>query len=305
MNRIKQQGDMLSFLQSFLPNGRDNIKQLFIKSLYLISALGILLSGIFLGNYFSDINSEKNLLSYYRDVKYSEDINGFGELQKQNPDLTAWIKLDGIDLDHPVFQGENNSFYLNHNADGEKSPYGSILLDSKNKLTNQQTDQNLLIYGKSNKDGSGFGGLKKLRNLNFYKRHSTIEFTTDNEEATYRIYAVFVLNASKSDDSGYIYNIRRKTFLNQTDFDLWVGEAKSRSLINTNVNVNPDDNILTLITECDDFNNARLVVMAKKLSDEENAIPNNANATANHYPLYPQRWYDERGIKNNTKREEY
>lgn len=305
MNRIKQQREFLFFLQSFLPNGRDNIKQLFIKSLYLISALGILLSGIFFGNYFSDMNSEKELLTFYRNIKYSEDIDGFEELQKENPDLSAWIKLDGINLDHPVFQGENNSFYLNHNANKEKSSYGSIYLDSKNKITKQETDRNLLIYGKSNRDGSGFGGLKKLRNLNFYKQHSIIKFTTENEESTYRIYAVFVLNASKSDDSGYIYNIRRNSFLNKTDFDLWVGEAKSRSVINTNVNVNLDDSILTLITECDDFPNSRLVVMAKKLSKEENATPNNANATANHYPLYPQRWYDERGIKNNTKREEY
>lgn len=66
-----------------------------------------------------------------------------------------------------------------------------------------------------------FAGLTKYKTLSFYKANPTIEFSTLYGKDTYKIYAAFVLNASKDDDNGYIYNIFRKRFLDDTDFNLW------------------------------------------------------------------------------------
>ena len=147
------------------------------------------------------------------------------------------------------------------------------------------------------KNGSMFADLTKYRSLSFYRQNPTLEFSTLYKKSTYKVYAVFVLNASKSDDNNYIYNISRKSFANDEDFESWSGEAYERSLINTGVDVNKDDNIITLVTCVYDFDDARLVVMARETREDEDALVDTSAAKANPSPRYPKRWYDDRGIK--------
>ena len=132
--------------------------------------------------------------------------------------------------------------------------------------------------------------------MSFYKQNPTIEFSTLYKKGTYKIYAAFVLNASKADDNDYIYNISRKSFIDDDDFDSWVNEARQRSLINTGVDVKNGDNIITLVTCTYDFDNARFVVMARETREDEESSVNTSKATANPSPKYPKRWYDDRGI---------
>ena len=146
------------------------------------------------------------------------------------------------------------------------------------------------------KNGSMFANLTKYKSLSFYKENPTIEFSTLYKKNTYKIYSVFVLNASKADDNDYIYNISRKSFLNDADFDSWADEAYQRSLINTGVDVKNGDNIITLVTCVYDFDDARLVVMARETREDEEPTVDTSKAAANPSPRYPKRWYDDRGI---------
>ena len=146
------------------------------------------------------------------------------------------------------------------------------------------------------KNGSMFANLTKYKSLSFYKENPTIEFSTLYKKNTYKIYSVFVLNASKADDNDYIYNISRKSFLNDADFDSWSDEAYQRSIINTGVDVKNGDNIITLVTCVYDFDDARLVVMARETREDEEPTVDTSKSTANPSPRYPKRWYDDRGI---------
>ena len=146
-------------------------------------------------------------------------------------------------------------------------------------------------------NGSMFGTLKKFKSLDFYKANPTIEFSTLYKKSTYKIYAIFVLNASKADDNGYIYNISRNNFLNDDDFNSWVNEAYERSIINTGVDVELGDNIITLVTCVNDFDDARLVIMARETREDEESYVDTSSASVNPSPRYPKRWYDERGLK--------
>lgn len=299
MNRFEQKRDFADFFGSFLPNNCDNLKQIIIKCLYLAAVLTIAISGMYMGDYFISAQKEKDILGEYRDCWYSGNwVNSTELIKERNSDFSGWLKFNGTDIDHPVFQTDNNSFYMNHNADKKKSGNGSLMFDCDNKISENKTDKNLVIYGRANRGGGVFGNLKKLRNISFFRKNSTLELSLLDKTDTYSIYAVFVLNASKEDDGGYIYNIYRQNFLNQTDFDNWVNEAKERSVINTEIDVNEEDNILTLVTDCDDFPNARLVVMAKSTNDDKNADSANNNAHANPQARYPQKWYTQRGIKS-------
>ena len=297
-----------SFYESYIPNKRDNFKQITIKILFLVSFVTLVVSATYIGYYFLTAQKESNTVQDSRDIWYElpseneeetvadapspEDI-----LRSQNSDFKGWLSLVGANVDNPVYQTTDNSYYLNHNQEKKKSIYGALYFDYENVITEEKVDKNLVIYGHEMKNGTMFGSLKKLRNLSFYKENSTVELTLYGEKSTYRIYSVFVLNATRADDDGYIYNISRKKFINDDDFNKWVDEAMDRSIIDTNVKVEFGDDILTLITCAGDFDNARLVVMAKKLDETEDKSPVNNEAHTNPDPLYPAKWYEVRGIK--------
>ncbi len=301
MDLIGFKEKLFSFFDRHLPNSRDNIKQILIKCLYILSLVAVLVSGTVLSNFFTGIEKENRILE---ELRAGFTVSGYSVdgIRAENPDIKGWLSFEGLGINYPLLQGEDNSFYLNHNSKKKKSTVGSLLIDYR---TDAENDRNIIIYGNDNKDGSMFGELDKLRNAAFYRKNSVIRLNLSGNTRNYKIYAVFVLNSSKKDDNNYIYNISRKEFLNDEDFNSWVSEAKTRSVVNTGVTVENGDSVLTLVTSSDDFPNSRLIVMAK--SGEENGyeLEMSSNASANPQPVYPERWYTLRGIEKNIIKEEY
>ena len=54
------------------------------------------------------------------------------ELQSINPDVCAWLTIDGTNIDYPVVIGEDNMEYVNKDVYGEFALSGAIFLDSSN-----------------------------------------------------------------------------------------------------------------------------------------------------------------------------
>ena len=81
----------------------------------------------------------------------------------------------------------------------------------------------------------------------------------------------------------------------------FVEEIKKRSIFNTNVNVLPDDKLLTLSTCSYEFSDARLVVVARLCRENEDTTVDTSEATINPAPRYPQAWYDAKGMANPYK----
>ena len=300
---------------SYIPNKKDSVKQIIIKVLLFVCIISLVVSSTYIANYFLEAKQQEEIIDESRQIWHSvpftptvdgaetsevkEEVISEAEkyMLKENPDFKGWVRISNTKIDNPIYQTSNNTYYLDHNQKKKKSVYGALYFDYKNKITEEETDCNLVVYGHEMKNGSMFGELKKLRNLNFYKENPTVEFSTLYRDSYYKIYAIFVLNADKKDDNGYVYNIYRKKFLDSYDFDKWTREAKERSLIETNVDVTYGDNILTLVTCSNDFENARLVVMAREVRQGESHVVDTANAVVRPNPLYPQKWYTKRGLK--------
>ncbi len=293
---------------SYIPNNRDNLKQIIIKVFFLVSLITLIISATYLTNYFLSASKQNNIIDNSREIWHSntnqtevtDKITPAPSVTEimlaENSDFKGWITINNTKIDNPIYQTDNNDFYLNHNQKKQYSGNGALFFDYTNKITEDETDKNLVIYGHHMKNGTMFGNLTKYKQLSFYKQNPTIQFSTLYKKSTYKIYAAFVLNASKKDDNNYIYNISRKNFLDDSDFDLWVDEARERSLINTGVDVKNGDNIITLVTCTYDFDDARFVVMARETRDNEVESVNTEEAKANPTPRYPKRWYDERKI---------
>lgn len=301
---------------SYIPNKRDNFKQIFIKVLFLVCLITLIVSAIYLTNYFLEADKQNNIIEDSRSMWHQslssedqeiyvdepqEEIDPLAEVKqkmlKENSDFKGWITISNTKVDNPIYQTDNNDFYLNHNQKKQWSAYGALYFDYEDVIDEEQSDKNLIIYGHRMKNGSMFGTLKKFRSLDFYKENPTIEFSTLYKNSTYKIYAIFLLNATKADDDNYIYNIYRQKFINETEFNTWRDEAYDRSIINTGVDVKMGDNIITLVTCTSDFENARLIVMARETREGENPEVDTSLATVNPNPRYPKIWYTKRGIK--------
>lgn len=303
MKHAKEKDNFLYRLYlSYIPNGRDNIKQIIIKVFFLISLIAFIVSAVYVTDYFLTAKHQEGIIEDARSVWQETETEEEPKLSvtelllKENSDFKGWITVPNTNIDNPIYQTDNNDFYLNHNQKKQKSVYGAVFFDYRNTITANETDKNLVIYGHNMKNGSMFANLNKYKELSFYKQNPTVEFSTLYKKSTYKVYAAFVLNASKADDGGYIYNISRKSFADDDDFESWVSEARERSLISTGVDVNKDDSIITLVTCTNDFDNARFVVMARESREGEDAKANISEAVANPTPRYPRRWYDDRKI---------
>lgn len=296
MSRYKKNkpvGFIKNFFWDNLPNSRDNLKQLLIKITFLLCIIGILCGGAHFAMYYSQSISQQRIMDNDRRLFQSGNIEHSSNLlHKQNNDYRGWISMEGTKLNNPIYKAHNNSFYMTRNSLKEMSRYGSLCLDYRFNLS----DKNVVIYGNTADDGLMLSTLHNLRRLDFYKENSVITLSNAKNAVKYKIYAVFVLNSSKSQDDGNIYNIYKKDFSDESKFDKWVNEARLRSVINTGVDVCTDDKILTLVTACEDFENARLVVMARSERDSENLTSFTENPTVNPKPKYPKKWYEDRNI---------
>ena len=107
----------------------------------------------------------------------------FEALQEVNPDIVAWLYLEGTVLNYPVVQGEDNDHYLYYMFDGSWNGIGCIFLDSRN--SGDFTDRNSVIYGHHMQNGSMFACLDGYKKQEFYDAHPTILLLTP--EKNYRL----------------------------------------------------------------------------------------------------------------------
>lgn len=290
-------------IKSILPAKNDKVLDIVIKITSMVAALGLLISSGVLISMLLGENNQRQIIETAReefnmeqDEKNDDEVyEAFDELLAQNGDVKGWLSISNTNVNNPVYQTSDNDYYLNHNMLKEKSKYGALFFDYRDTVSADTVSQNLTIYGHNMRDKSMFGTLSNYRQLAFYKQNPTIRLKTLYDEAEYVIFAVMITNASAKDDNGYIYNYTLPYFETSEAFMEWIEEAKKKSLIKTDISVGEDDQILTLSTCCYDFNNARFVVMAKRLAEGEAA--NALSATLNPNVKYPQAWYDKRGLK--------
>lgn len=272
-----------------------------ITSIAVLVAL-VICSAFVIGNFMHE-NRQKKLISEAREAfNYKNDeksadtgiYTAFNPLIEQNSDVLAWLMVGTTNINNPVYQADDNKFYNNHNMVKEKSPYGALFFDYKNTISKDVTDQNLTVYGNNTTNKTMFGELESFRSLSFYKSNSVIKLKTLYNEYEYVIFAVFITNSKPKDDNGNVFNYTQANFSSAEEFNAFVNEAKTRSLISVPVVVEADDSIITLSTSAEDFSGARFVVMAKQLGD--NDIKLSKDATLNSNAKYPQVWYDKNGL---------
>ena len=79
---------------------------------------------------YASVDDIQSQLLKYKPTPGEDNGPTFEELRAINPDVCAWITLDGTKIDYPVLQGEDNLTYINKDVYGNFALAGSIFLDS-------------------------------------------------------------------------------------------------------------------------------------------------------------------------------
>jgi len=244
-----------------------NLKRILILFLTIIFIFGI----IYIVNYFytnfknknEDILGELEIDETQITEQRSERILQLEELKRENEDIVGWIEIEGTNINYPVLQGTDNSYYMTHNYKKEYSKDGSIFLDKAYDWN--VPSSNLLIYGHNNKNGIMFEELLKYANEDFYKQHSKIKFTTIYEDCEYEILSAFysrVYYKSETNVFRYYFFVNAS---NEEEYNEFVNNSKKASIYETGVSAKYGDQLLTLSTCEYSREDGRFAVVAKKI----------------------------------------
>lgn len=190
----------------------------------------------------------------------------FEALQKRNPDVYAWIQVEGTEIDYPILQhSEDNLYYLNHTIDGKEAVEGAIYTEDYNSKDFE--DPNTVIYGHNMKNGSMFRGLHDFSDKEFFDENRDITIYLPDEIRHYEIFAAYVYDSRHILQSFDFSNERVVEFYHDLIFSIRDMEAH----IDTSMEeeFDKDSKIITLSTCYQGIAEKRYLVQALLVSVEK------------------------------------
>ena len=187
------------------------------------------------------------------------------ELQGQNVDIIGWLEIENTNINYPVLQGTDNSYYMTHNYKKEKKKNGAIFLDANYNWN--IPSNNLLIYGHNLGNGMMFQELLKYEKESFYQEHPIIRFTTTEEDAQYEIISVFksrVYHKSEKNVFRYYFFLNNES---EEEYNQFVKNAKNASLYSIDTTANYGDQLITLSTCSYYVEDGRFAVVGRKIKN--------------------------------------
>lgn len=267
-------------------------RKIIYYSIYTILALLIILSIIYIANYFlskkqaiqesqllDKIEIDENQVKEANETteeanittqeNIEETINQQNErilkvqkLQEENSDIVGWLEIEGTIINYPILQGTDNEYYMTHNYKKQKSKNGSIFLTKDYDWSIPSS--NLLIYGHNLNNGTMFQELLKYAKEEFYKEHPIIRFTTNKEDAEYEIISVFksrVYYKTEKNVFRYYFFVNANS---EAEYDEFVKNAKKASLYDIDKTAKFGDQLITLSTCSYHVEDGRFAVVGRK-----------------------------------------
>ena len=175
----------------------------------------------------------------------------FEGLRRINPDVVAWICIEGTNINYPVVQSPDNSRYLTLLFDGTRNDAGSIFMDYRNEST--LSDRNTILYGHNMQNGTMFNQITNYKDQEFYDRHPAGLLVTP--EGSYKIEFV----------AGYVTDMNSEAwkleFASDAEFSLWLTGAITQSTFTAVPDFEPGDRVVTLSTCNYEYSDARYVLV--------------------------------------------
>ena len=188
---------------------------------------------------YASVDDIQSQLLKYKPTPGEDNGPTFEELRAINPDVCAWITLDGTKIDYPVVQGTDNEYYLKHNFQGKEDLFGCVFLGHDNKKN--LTDSHSFLYGHNMEGNMMFANLNRYERPEFLQSCPTFEITTPERKYFYRIFSVEQA-APQSAAFEYGYQLKSRAY------KLQLSILKENSMYDTGVMPQETQRMVTLIT---------------------------------------------------------
>ena len=283
----------------------DSVKEVFSKLFTQFALIVLIVCILILGNEarhsLAAQSLSRSLTSLYHNYLHLDDkedgntdpLPGAVKLLEKNPDTVGWVRIEGTNVDGPVVQrktADGNEYYLKRSFDGKNNKAGTLFLDMRAQLTASRRSDNLTIYGHNQKDRTMFGDLSNYKNnVDYYKQHPTVLFSSNYRVDRYKIFAYFVSPVTPNQTrDGIVFDYHNYiNFSSRAEYNEFVDNIMLRSQIITDVDLQYGDEFLTLSTCSNEYDNLRFIVFARKVRKGEDPGVNVEIAHKNSNMLEP------------------
>lgn len=203
-------------------------------------------------------NISEKLIEYNKADNSYEKIRVEKEeenLYDKYEDYRGWIKIDNTNINYPIVQGKDNSFYLDKDINKNYLSSGSIFM---NYLNHGFNDENTVLFGHHMRNKTMFAQLKKYKEKEFFYGDNDIVIEVENDKVLkYKVFSAYVTDAKD--------NYIKTNFDDKDQYKEFLEDIKNKSQYKSDIDVNENDKIITLSTCSYEFNDARMVVHGKLL----------------------------------------
>ena len=198
--------------------------------------------------------------------KIPEATLDFASMWETNPDICAWIEIDGTKVDYPVLQSaEDDNKYLSTAVDGTYYIGGSLFTQATYN-SRDFDDPVTIIYGHTMRSGTLFGQLQPTySSAEGFAEHSEIKLYLPDEVRYYTVFAAVPYES--------IHILDTYDFTNNYWYrNFFKGVRKIRRFganFNHDIAPEPGDRVLILSTCLNEDSTKRYLVMAMNQDDME------------------------------------
>lgn len=194
---------------------------------------------------------------YVKDPSFVPPVD-FSGLKRTNPDIYAWITIQGTNINYPLLQSPtDDGYYLHHSRTGASSSNGELYTESAYNYADM-LDPVTVVYGHNMRSGKMFGRLQT-----YYKgdirRFRKIAVCTPESEFDYTVFAAVPYDS--------VHLLASYDFNSPAVFDRFFSKfMKTRVLggtVDRSVTLTSPDKVLVLSTCLSGNHNDRFLVMAR------------------------------------------
>ena len=203
-------------------------------------------------------NISEKLIEYNKADNSYEKIRVEKEeenLYDKYEDYRGWIKIDNTNINYPIVQGKDNSFYLDKDINKNYLSSGSIFM---NYLNHGFNDENTVLFGHHMRNKTMFAQLKKYKEKEFFYGDNDIVIEVENDKVLkYKVFSAYVTDSKD--------NYIKTNFDDKDQYKEFLEDIKNKSQYKSDIDVNENDKIITLSTCSYECNDTRMVVHGKLL----------------------------------------
>ena len=127
----------------------------------------------------------------------------FDRLEEESPYTVAWLQVEKTNINYPVVQGDDNTWFLNRNYRGDFATAGSLFLDYRNDANFE--DVFSIVYGHRMGNGEMFSDVHLFKDESFFREHKTGRIKKKSQNVELEVVAYAEVKAN----DWSIYNVKR------------------------------------------------------------------------------------------------